>query len=62
MKVWTVGNIFALDFLEEELTVFHGTEETPKSTSVNLKLVAGLHPQTDTKIAVAASNSWAKVR
>lgn len=62
MKVGTVGQIFALDFLKEEFTVFHGAEETPEGAFVHLKLITSLHPQTDTKMAVAASNSWQKVR
>ena len=62
MQIRTIRNILALNFLEEKPTIFHGTEQAPKGTSANLKLIASLDYTKNTKMAVAASNSCAYVK
>lgn len=42
MEVGAVGEILAVDLLEEKLTIFHGAEETPESAPADLKLITGL--------------------
>lgn len=62
MEVGAVGEILAVDLLEEKLTIFHGAEETPESAPADLKLITGLCGYQNTKMAVAASNSCEKVK
>ena len=42
VQVRAVRQIFAFDFLEEELAVLHSAKQTPESAPADLVLVAGL--------------------